>query len=204
MRKKIFLITPSVNFSRKKKVYKFSIEKNWFDYCNKINIELIMYDYSDVDKVNNLDGVIFSGGNDLVSIEKNDENYFREKNEISLLKHSLKKRKKIIGVCKGFQLLNNYFNGSITKTKNHVRTMHKIDIYKNKFLYKNEMNVNSFHNYKILKLSKNLEEIAFTKDQSIEIALNYSKKILCLMFHPERKNKSQKNIDVLMKNFINS
>ena len=54
--------------------------------------------------------------------------------------------------------------------------MHKIYIYKNKFLYKNEMNVNSFHNYKILKLSKNLEEIAFTKDQSTEIALNYSKK----------------------------
>ena len=50
MRKKVFLITPSVQFSKKKKVYQFSIEKNWFDYCNKINIELIMYDYLRPDK----------------------------------------------------------------------------------------------------------------------------------------------------------
>jgi gamma-glutamyl-gamma-aminobutyrate hydrolase PuuD len=204
MRKKVFLITPSVQFSKKKKVYQFSIEKNWFDYCNKINIELIMYDYLRPDKINNLDGVIFSGGNDLLSIERSDENYLREKNELFLLKQSLKKRKKIIGVCKGFQLLNNYFNGSIIRTKNHVKTMHKIDIYKNKFLNKTELNVNSFHKYKILKLSKNLEKVAYTKDQSVEIAINYQKKILCLMFHPERENKSQKNIDVLIKNFIHS
>ena len=49
-----------------------------------------------------------------------------------------------------------------------------------------------------------IEIIAKHKDGSIEIAELKNKNLFCTMFHPERKNKSQKIVDKLIeKNFLN-
>ena len=88
------------------------------------------------------------------------------------------------------------------RIKNHVRKNHKIYLYKNKYLKLKNLVTNSFHNYGFLKLNKNFKCIGKSKDKSIEIAILKKKKVLCLMFHPERKNTNQSSINKLISNFL--
>ena len=64
------------------------------------------------------------------------------------------------------------------------------------------LNVNSFHNYGVTKLPNKFNIIAMHKDKSIEITEHKDYKILCMMFHPERANNSQKKIDLYLKKFL--
>ena len=65
------------------------------------------------------------------------------------------------------------------------------------------INTNSFHNYQIKNKPNNFDVLGISKDKNLEILYNNSKKILSLMFHPERKNKSQSFIDNMLRCFIN-
>ena len=150
------------------------------------------------------DGIVISGGNDLYSIKKNKENFIRDQFEIKLLKFGIKNSLPIIAVCRGFQFVNHYFGGDFQKTQNHVKKNKKIEFKKNLlFFQKNQiLNVNSYHNYKIKNLSNNFINIAQANDGSTEIAYSKKFKILGLMFHPERKNVSQSNINKLIYKFF--
>ena len=196
---KKILITPRIDYIKKKNLIFFSIEKNWIDYVKKLNSTIFIFDYNNYKLIDLADVIIFSGGNDLTDVNNRKENIYREKSELKLLKLSIKKNKKIIGICKGFQLINKFYGGRIIKTKYHVNKDHNIySINKNE---KKVLNVNSYHNYKIKLLGSDLKSLYKTEDDSIEIA--HKKNILCLMFHPERKNNDQKKIDKLLNNFIN-
>ena len=134
------------------------------------------------------DGIILSSGGDS---KKRDQ---RRKIENYLINYYLKKNKPILGLCRGAQAINLFFGGNILKVENHVRKMHKIEgklIGKNKYLY-----VNSFHDYAIKynSLGKNLESLAHTKDGVVECIGHKKKKILGIMWHPERYKKI-KNFD---------
>ena len=52
------------------------------------------------------------------------------------------------------------------------------------------------------ELPSEYKNISNTKDGSIEIAEHKKKKILCLMFHPERAMKSQQQILKSIKKFF--
>ena len=69
------------------------------------------------------------------------------------------------------------------------------EIDNNKYV---SINVNSFHNYVILTLPKIFDVIVKHKDNTIELAYSKKFKILSMMFHPERKNRSQANINKLV------
>ena len=81
-----------------------------------------------------------------------------------------------------------------------------------KNLDKNSFVAKTFHSFaleileefqtEISSLNENFKCIGKSKDNSIEIAILKQKKVLCLMFHPERKNKSQKSINKLITNFL--
>ena len=58
----------------------------------------------------------------------------------------------------------------------------------------NEM-VNSYHDFSIVRLGGSLVNLAFTKDGSIEAFKHKNKKILGIMWHPERYKKI-KNFDL--------
>ena len=60
------------------------------------------------------------------------------------------------------------------------------------------LKVNSYHNYSVNQLPKFFDLITRSSDNSIEIAKSTKYKILSFMFHPERKNISQKQINKLV------
>jgi putative glutamine amidotransferase len=152
---------------------------------------------------NKIDGVILSGGNDIYFQKKDKNNLLRDKFETTVLKYAIKKKIPILGVCRGFQFINNFFEGNQIKIKNHVRVNHEIVIKNYYFKKITKINVNSFHNFAVMKVNEELKPTGIHKnDQSIEIAESQKLKILCLMFHPERYNRSQEVIDDYFKFFF--
>lgn len=198
------LITQIVSHSIKRG-YVLSLSKDWIDYSEKIGLNLIPYNYNfSKTKLNKIkiDGLILSGGNDLSKIKKNKENFFRDKEEKKIFKYCLDRNVPILGVCRGFQLIASHFKFNLKKCKGHVRTRHKLNLNQSKYTNSKNLIVNSFHNYCLRKISNKFDIISYHSDKSIEIAELKEKKILCLMFHPERLNISQKEVDKYIINFF--
>ena len=119
--------------------------------------------------------------------------------EIKLLNLAIKNKIPILAVCRGFQLVAKFFKSKISKTINHVRSSHVLKINnKNHRLKIKVLKVNSYHNYAVNQLPRFFDLIIRCSDNSIEIAKSSKYKILSFMFHPERKNISQKQINKIV------
>ncbi|MDC0859203.1 gamma-glutamyl-gamma-aminobutyrate hydrolase family protein [Candidatus Pelagibacter sp.] len=142
------------------------------------------------------DGVILTGGGNPY------EKGLRKKTEINLINYAIKKRLSLLGICRGAQSINLYFKGKLNKIKNHVRKKHYIkgELFNDKIRFK----VNSYHNYgiKTKNLGKNLKTLLRADDDSIEAFYSKNKKILGIMWHPERERKIQKINLKILKNFF--
>ncbi|MBQ3437662.1 MAG: gamma-glutamyl-gamma-aminobutyrate hydrolase family protein [Fusobacterium sp.] len=178
-----------------------------------------------------IDALILSGGYDIdpyfykeEPLEKLETLYpERDIYELKLIKFALKHKKPILGICRGFQLLNVAFGGTLYQDLSYrpntfikhnqsakpSQATHSINIEENSFLFKvaqrKEERVNSFHHLALKDVGANLEIVAVAKDGVIE-AIEYTKDenfILGVQFHPEmmfETNDFSKNI---FKNFIN-
>jgi gamma-glutamyl-gamma-aminobutyrate hydrolase PuuD len=179
----------------------FALENNWINFFKKKKIKLIPIFSNELNldyyfKFLNVDFLIITGGsNNIYSNSK--ENILRQKIEKKLISLAIKKKIPILAVCYGFQFVAKINSGKIYKSKHKPDTNHDICVDKK------NINVNSYHNYSVLKLSDDFKIIGKHKDNSIEIAFSEKKKILCTMFHPERKNKSQQFINKLIFKFLN-
>ncbi|WP_139453664.1 gamma-glutamyl-CDP-amidate hydrolase [Campylobacter armoricus] len=129
-----------------------------------------------------ISAVILSGGNDLSSCNFSFINQKRDEYEINIIKHCLQNNISLLGICKGAQMIASYFNSTICPCKEHVGNH---DIY----LKNQVINVNSYHNFAITKLSDELEVIASAKDNTIEAFKHKKFNIYGLMWHIERENK---------------
>jgi len=158
---------------------------------NKINKHLLM----------NADGLFLMGGGNINKIERKKTNKIRDEFEKKLFRYFKKQNKPIIGICRGFQNIVNFYGIKLHKIEDHVRTNHHIKINNSRFIKYKSLNVNSYHNLAIKNLPKNFSIISKLEDGSIEIAEHKKKNILCFMFHPERKMPSQKKIIQVLKNF---
>ena len=203
---KNILITQSVSHS-KKRGYQYFLSRDWYEYAEKLNFNIIPYSYklnNSLIKNLNISAIIFSGGNDLSSFRNKKSNYFRDLNEKKLLKFALKKKIQILGICRGFQLIADTLSKKtrITKKSKHIRIYHNLNVTNSKFIKNCKLKVNSYHSYCIENLDRNFNIISRLKDGSIEIAEAINNKIVFFMFHPERKNFSQKKIDTYIKKFL--
>jgi len=185
-----------------------AISHDWSQFCEELNFIpiLIPNTLSNIDlflEKLELDGIILSGGGDIgLNIE-------RDETEKKLLEYGIKNNLPILGVCRGMQIINKFFNGKLIKSQNneHVNLDHSVNIIEESFsnIIGKEISVNSYHNNIIFQnnLGKNLKPFAITKkDNSIEGFFHNQYSILGVMWHPERKqNKNNKLL--LQKIFTN-
>lgn len=149
-----------------------------------------------------LNGIVLSGGDDI------GENYDRDKTENFLLKYAIDKKIPLIGICRGMQLINNYFGGKqiIDNNNQHIGNDHEIKIVNSKIsqiLNSKIIEVNSFHKNMINvdNLGNNLDVFAtFDKDKSVEGFIHSSLPIIGVMWHPER-NPNNDNKQIISKIF---
>lgn len=144
--------------------------------------------------------LILSGGDNIGDSQE------RDLTEKIIIDYSIKHRIPVIGICRGMQVLNNYFGGTLEKStnQNHVSKHHLIHLTKSLFSQEfksNSIEVNSFHN-NILKnenLGRDLEPFAICEDDgTIEGFFHKSNFVLGVMWHPEREMKLE-NVKILTK-----
>ncbi|ABX12557.1 gamma-glutamyl-gamma-aminobutyrate hydrolase family protein [Nitrosopumilus maritimus] len=172
-----------------------ALSHDWFDFFQKLNClpVLIPNKLREVESFleeMDLNGLILSGGDNIGDDPE------RDKTEKKIMTFAMTNNIPLLGVCRGMQVINQFFNGKIIfdNSNIHVGKNHVVDIIDTKFsnfLQTNTMNVNSFHHNLIDKssLGKNLIPFAFSSiDQTIEGFYHENSPILGVMWHPERVN----------------
>ena len=191
----------SSNYKKYYKTYIDFIDHYWINYFRLKKIPFFsipnIINYKKNFPKNKIKLVILPGGNDLYSKDKISK--IRLKVEFKIIRYALKNDIPILGICRGMQVLNLFFKGKQNKVYGHMRTKHKI-YFEKKIFGKKIMNVNSFHNFGIplKKMSNKLSAVAFDKDKNVEIFKHKRKKILGIMWHPER-NKTYNELNLIIK-----
>ncbi len=134
-----------------------------------------------------LDGIILSGGGNVGDFPK------RDKTENELLEYGIQNKIPILGVCRGLQIINEFFGGKIIKngSNKHVLKNHQI-LLEDKFkdIFSKYIEVNSFHNNIIIEneVGEKLQRFATDiEDKTIEGLYHKELPIIGVMWHPERK-----------------
>lgn len=180
-----------------------ALSHDWSNFLEKIDLIPVFIPNGLADTVSflesfGLNGMILSGGDNL-GVHPD-----RDKTELECLKFAITKKIPVLGVCRGMQLINNFFGGSIIQNNNtkHVRNNHVIKILDpdiSNILKTNSIVVNSYHINLITKdvLAPSLMSIAIDEtDNSIESLRHEKYPILGVMWHPER-NPDENNKTIL-------
>lgn len=167
------------------------IDQRWYNFLDACNLQPILIPNSEsfvAEKyLNKLSGIILTGGNSLSHLGGDAPE--RDKAENKIIEHSIEKKLPLIGVCRGMQVLQNYYGVSMEKVDGHVRTRHNLS-FKGK-----QINVNSFHNYGATETTDFLEILAICSDGVVEAVQHKEHPFMGIMWHPERE-KSFSNFDI--------
>ena len=195
------IIFTTVKYSVSKfNILNYEQDIDWENYLKSIGFQNVLIQNLKKELFYKLNpkAVIITGGGDIYKVKKDYINRVRDYKEKKIIKFCLINKIPIIAICRGFQLIAaEIYKKKLFKIKNHIKKSHQI-LNKNQKIY-----VNSFHNYEVRDLPKNFKKIYYCKKGGIELAMSQKPKILLLMFHPERKNKSQNKVNKIIKNFIN-
>ncbi|SHJ61380.1 gamma-glutamyl-gamma-aminobutyrate hydrolase family protein [Paramaledivibacter caminithermalis] len=166
-----------------------------------------------INYLNMIDGIIFTGGNDISPLiyEENPIQQVqticeeRDEFEIELFLEALKLDMPILGVCRGMQLINVAMGGTLyqdiySQRKNSLghfpqntpvhNLYHNIRINPESKLFdifkKTEMKVNSFHHQGVKEVAESLEETSWAADGTIEAIEHINKNfVIGVQWHPE-------------------
>ena len=201
-------ITQRIHFIKEYNEYRDELDQRWSSLFANIGIlQIILPNNSELFKSKaidslNLNGVILSGG----EFQENNDNNIGLKNrnefENNLINHCIVNKIPVIGVCRGMQILNNFFGGKLEKIDNHVGKYHEIMNLSNFPISKK---VNSYHEFKLSRdeLPENFEIIATDLDGEIESILDKKNNLLGIMWHPERNDPFDTNDLKLFNEFFN-
>lgn len=165
---------------------------------------------SSEDYIQMIDGLILAGGQDISPHLYGEEpravmgqtSPHRDRNEIALIEAAIKFKKPILAICRGMQLINIYFGGSlyqdlsenpditiqhVQKSQPHVVT-HSIETKEDSTLYHifgKKTQINSYHHQVIRKLGDHLIPTAHSSDGVIEAFESPENNIVAVQWHPE-------------------
>lgn len=136
-----------------------------------------------------LDAVIFSGGNSLAVAAPDDADVSikRDEFEAGLFSACIEQEIPILAVCRGMQHINVLLGGNLQAIDNHAGTRHTITPSDPSVTLPES--VNSYHNWCIPSsgLATSLTPLGTDSAGNIEAYQHQQKRILGLMWHPERE-----------------
>ncbi len=179
-----------------------------------------------------IDGMIFSGGTDIDPYYYNESpldglgvvHPYRDEFEFKLLGHCLDDYSfPILGICRGFQLLNIYHGGSLyqsleRKDPSGIKhwlldtypleyPSHMVNIEKESRLYslleKTTLGVNSLHHQGIKEIGEGLKSLGHAPDGIVEVLEREGERfVLGVQWHPEMMSKTCEDSKKLFSSFV--
>ena len=170
-----------------------------------------------VDFISEMDGFVFQGGADIapesygespLHREKWHGDRYRDAYELRILDYAINHHKPVLGICRGFQLLNVYFGGTLIQdietfhsdaiqhrdSDLYDQLIHTIEFTENGLLERlhpglKEKKVNSVHHQGIKELGSKLEVLAYCEEDGMIEAFQWKGdlegKVLGIQWHPE-------------------
>jgi putative glutamine amidotransferase len=146
-----------------------------------------------------LDGLVLTSGNDLAHLD--DATYpvpERDEFETAALEWALGQKVPVLGVCRGLELLNHYFGGSLAPVDDHVDTTHAVSFDLDERLEFDQMKwpdkipVNSYHDYGIPEdaVGDEFVPVGTASDETVECLVHPEHPVVGIMWHPERETPS--------------
>ena len=157
---------------------------------------LIRCGFSVADDMKSADGLVLTGGGDVapcvygnVEVSSKNVDIVRDNYELYLIKRFLYDDKPILGICRGLQILNVYFGGTLAQDIPRHSGEKDVTVKCDFFgvfekLYGKSGNVLCNHHQSVDRLGKGLLVAALSKDKCVEAVSG--KKIIATQFHPER------------------
>jgi len=181
------------------------------------------------DYIRQIDGLLLSGGHDVAPRFYAEEPLEklgkicpeRDEFELALIAEALKQRKPILGICRGQQILNVYFKGSLYQDQSYasgIRIKHDQDQDSDlvthsifieqgatlaKIFAEDRLMVNSFHHQMVKELGQGLLVDALSGDGVVE-AFHHADYpfVVGVQWHPEMLCQSLPEMNLLFQAFI--
>lgn len=123
-------------------------------------------------------GLLLTGGNDLHGLGGGAPE--RDRTETCLITTALDRALPVIGVCRGMQMIQQFFDNPLETVEGHVTALQDIDIAGTR------QQVNSYHQYGAVETRPPLEAWAMADDGVIKAVRHQSRCVIGIMWHPER------------------
>lgn len=175
-----------------------------------------------------IDGLIITGGYDVDPIRYNEEPHkklegiskIRDDYEFYLMEKAENEKKSVLGICRGYQVINVAFGGTLYQDISLVENSyvkhrqeaacedvtHSVDIEKDTILFNifgAKALVNSFHHLAMKDVASGFKVSARSKDGIVEaIERDDENLIMGVQWHPECLTKHDKNMLKLFSYFI--
>ena len=179
-------------------------KKNYYAAVEACGVETVaLLSKEDMPKLDTLDGIVLPGGADV-----NPRHYGQENKgsvdiddeldafEFALIEKAVSRRLPIFGICRGLQLVNIYFGGTLIQDLDNKELhcwvdqkdrSHIVHTDKDSFVYgayhKSDIRVTSAHHQAIDALGEGLVAVAAAEDNIIEAVQH---RTLRVQWHPER------------------
>jgi putative glutamine amidotransferase len=180
-----------------------------------VDIQKLSHEFDNAREIENLDGLLLSGGGDVHPRFYGKENRLgkmngvdeqRDEFEFAVIERALDADMPILGVCRGMQVMNVYLGGSLTvdlasegfndhtSSADERGTMHGISVMPHSMLHAltgtTETEVNTFHHQAVENLGKGLMCSAISPDNVVEAGEWVMKDnmpfLMLVQWHPER------------------
>lgn len=147
-----------------------------------------------------IDGVLLTGGNSLVRYGGDAPE--RDETEKTLLDWALNKDVPLLGVCRGMQVIQNYYDNELCNVTGHVGERHILSVESGCRLSDSLLHypsVNSYHNQGATDVSGDIVKAAESEDGVVMAIEHIDRQVFGVMWHPEREETIQAGDQVLFK-----
>lgn len=171
-----------------------ALDLRWAKFFKAIDVLPIIlpteYDFTNYFREISISGIVLTGGNDLSTVSQSPLSRKRDSFEKALLGFAVEHGMPVLGICRGMQLIAEYFGGTIQRVEGHSGTRHNLIPQKKGRLFNTKnipKEVNSYHRYAVTELPDCLHTVATDEEGVIEALEHTILPVAAHMWHPERE-----------------